>query len=308
MPVVIMHNVKKLLVIVSIITVISCRFYFDTTKDDFTSHVTKTSVANGENLTYNICAGCHYDPATKKFTGRALHDLPKIGGKLYSANLTRSTTNGIPPKYTDAELFYLLKTGIAKNGKFMPYMMRPMMADEDINDVITYLRSEDEAVAAADTTVGLSHINFIGKMGIRFASKPQKYTKGVERPDENKPVEYGRYLVAITGCYHCHSGKALKVDFLHPEESKGYMKGGMKLKDAAGKKIFSPNITPDKETGIGNYSLADFQTAIREGITPGGRKLRPPMPKFKHITDNQAAAIFAYIQSLPPAHHKVKRT
>jgi hypothetical protein len=49
----------------------------------------------------------------------------------------------------------ILKTGISKSGKFMPYMMRPMMADEDINDIIVYLRSDDDAAVAADTTIGI---------------------------------------------------------------------------------------------------------------------------------------------------------
>lgn len=308
MPSTLYHNNKKALVILIIISmiIISCRFYFNTTKDNFTVSKNSAAIENGENLTHNICGGCHYDFTVKKFIGKPLNDLPKIAGKLYSANLTQSTTDGIPPKYTDAELFYLLKTGIAKNGKFMPYMMRPMMADEDINDVIAYLRSDDSAVSAADTTTGISHINLIGRIGIRIASKPSPYNKGVAKPDENNSITYGRYLVAITGCYHCHSSKALKVNFVTPEKSAGYMQGGMKLKDKDGKRIYSPNITPDKETGIGNYSLKDFTTAVKEGITPNGEKLTPPMPKFKHFTDKQINAIYDYINSLAPVHHKIE--
>ena len=285
----------------------SCRWYFKTTTDHIELKKNFQAFERGKNLAFNICAGCHYDPKPGKFIGRSLNDLPKIAGHLYSANLTQSKTNGRPTQYTDAELFYLLKTGISKSGEFMPYMMRPMMADEDINDIIVYLRSSDDAVAAADTTVGKTHINFIGKAGVRFATRPQPYNKGVNRPDENDPVVYGRYLVAIIGCYHCHSKKVLGLDYFDPEKTKGYLQGGIKLKDPEGKRLYGPNLTPDKETGIGNFTEEDFKKAVREGITPSGRKLSPPMGKFKSLTDKQVNAIYTYLQSLKPVHHVIKR-
>lgn len=304
------YNLKKIVVIITFLSfvMLSCRFYFNTTKDNITIDPAQISIANGKNLTYNVCGGCHYNAEVKKFIGRPLNDLPKIGGKLYSANLTQSKTDGIPVKYSDTELFYLLKTGIAKSGKFMPYMMKPMMADEDIKDIIAYLRSNDPAVTAADTTVGISHINFIGKTGIRIASKPQPYTKGIQRPDENNDTAYGRYVVAVVGCYLCHSKKVLGLDYSVPTRSKGYMEGGMKLKSVESKKIYSANLTPDKETGIGSYDLAAFTKAVREGINAEGKPLRPPMDKFSHLTDKQVKAIFAYLKTLTPVNHKVKNS
>jgi len=280
--------------------------YFKTTTDSFQAKQESESLERGKNLVYNVCAGCHYDPKMKKFIGKSLNDLPKIAGHLYSANLTHSTTNGIPPHYTDAELFYLLRTGISKSGKFMPYMMRPTMADQDINDIILFLRSNDEALAAADTTVGKTHINFIGKIGLRLASKPQPYNKGIPRPDENNSVAHGKYLIGVIGCYHCHSKKVLGLNYLEPEKSKGYLSGGMKLKDPKGKRLRGPNLTPDTATGIGNFSEMDFTRAVREGITPSGDSLSPPMGKYKHLTDEQVKALYAYLRSLTPVHHKVK--
>ena len=281
--------------------------YFDTTKDNFTSRPNNNSFERGKNLAFNICAGCHYDHTVNKFIGKSLNDLPKIAGHLYSANLTQSITDGVPPQYSDAELFYLLKTGIGRDGFFRPYMMRPMMADEDINDMIVFLRSNDPSVAAADTTVGRTHINFIGKTGLRIAASPQPYNKGVQRPDENDPVASGRYLVGIIGCYHCHSKKVLGLNYLEPEKSKGYLQGGIKLKDPEGKRLFGPNLTPDKETGIGNFSEADFTKAVKEGIAPSGRKLSPPMGHFTSLTDKQVHDIYIYLQNLQPVNHKVKR-
>lgn len=285
-----------------------CRFYFDTTTDHFEAEKHARSLERGKNLVFTVCAGCHYDAGVGKFIGRSLNDLPRIAGHLYSANLTHSATHGAVTRYSDAELFYLLKTGIARNGKFMPYMMKPMMADEDVNDIIVFLRSGDPALGAADTTVGKTQINFIGKMGMRIAMNPQPYNKGVARPDENNPVTYGRYLVAITGCYHCHSKKVLSLDFFDPEKTKGYLQGGIKLKDPQGKKLYGPNLTPDKETGIGNFSEKDFANAVREGIAPSGRRLSPPMDKFKSLTDQQVHSIYSYLKTLKPVHHELKKS
>ena len=284
----------------------SCKFHFDTTKDQYTSTTKPGSFERGKNLVFTICAGCHYDQSTERFTGHSLNDLPKIGGHLYSANLTHAAENGRPDKYTDAELFYLFKRGIAKNGKFMPYMMKPMMADDDVNDMIVYLRSDDAALAANDTSAGKTKINLIGRTGIRFLMGPQPYNKGIPRPDENDPVIYGRYLVSIIGCYHCHSRKTTGLDFLNAENTKGYLQGGIKLKDPKGKRIYAPNLTSDKETGIGNYTKEGFRDAIRKGITPSGVELSPPMDKFDRLTDKQADAIYAYLQSVPAVKHKVK--
>ncbi|MFL5742754.1 MAG: c-type cytochrome [Flavisolibacter sp.] len=306
MNICIRHKREILLVMLSLI-ITSCSFYFNTTKDQITTETQPQSLQRGKNLVFSICAGCHYDSKSQKFIGKSLNDLPKIAGHLFSANLTHSKTNGIPPQYTDAELFYLLKTGISRSGKFMPYMMRPMMADEDVNDIIVYLRSDDPPLTAGDTTVGKTHINFIGKTGIRLGAKPQPYLKGVERPNENDAIQYGKYMVALVGCYHCHSKKALGLDFLNPEKSKGYLQGGIKLKDPEGKKLYGPNLTPDKETGIGSFTEPDFIRAVREGITPSGNELSPPMGKFKSLTDNQVHAIYTYLQSLPAVHHKVKK-
>jgi mono/diheme cytochrome c family protein len=301
------RNLRRLLCAAIFISLFSCSMYFKKTSEKFVSSESSSSFQRGKNLTFNICGQCHYDQTLNKFIGKHLNDLPKIAGALYSANLTQSKTHGIPPRYSDSELFYLLKTGISKNGKFMPYMMKPMMADEDINDIIIYLRSNDPAVAPEDTTVGKTNINFIGNIGIRFLAKPQPFKKGIPRPNESNAVSYGGYLVGVIGCYHCHSEKAGKLDYLNPEKTKGYLIGGMKLNGPNGRKLRASNLTPDKETGIGNYSLDDFRKAVRDGVAPSGDKLRPPMPKFAYLNDDQVNAIYVYLQNLTPVHHKVKK-
>src|ERR1700749_1560264 len=111
-----MKNYKGVLIISVLLAaiIISCKTQFETTKATFTATPSPTALAHGRDLAFTICAGRHYDRGVKKFIGTPIHDVPGIVGKVFSANLTHSKTHGIAPDYTDAELKYLFRTGIAK--------------------------------------------------------------------------------------------------------------------------------------------------------------------------------------------------
>jgi hypothetical protein len=294
-------------IMMAIIIIVSCKTKFETTKADYKATRSPAALERGRVLVYSICAGCHYNRTVNKFIGTKIEDVPGIAGKVYSANLTHSKTHGLLPRYSDAELRYLLKTGIAKDGRFLNYMLRPNMADEDINAIIVYLRSDgDPALAAADTTIGLTHFTLIGKMYMGAKAKPVAYQANIKRPSESQPVALGRYLVDNLGCYHCHSKSLTAINSLYPEQTKGYLAGGTKLKGEKGIEIVAPNITPDKNTGIGNYTKQQFLKAVKDGDAPG-RKLHPPMPKFDKLNDREIDAMYAYLQTVPAKEHKVLR-
>jgi mono/diheme cytochrome c family protein len=288
-----------------IIVVISCKTRFTTTNSDVKVERSAREVERGRVLVYSICAGCHYNRQANKFIGNRIEDVPGIAGEVYSANLTHSKTNGIPGKYTDAQLKYLLKTGVAYDGRFIGYMLRPNMAEGDLNSIVAFLRSDDPALAAADTTVGPTHYTAMGKMYMNMHAKPLlPYKTIASRPGENEPVALGRYLVDNLGCFHCHSKSLTSLNYLYPEQSAGYLAGGTKLKGANGREVTAPNITPDKNTGIGNYTREQFIKAVKDGEGPQ-MKLEPPMPKFKMLGDAEISAIYAYIKTIPPASHAV---
>lgn len=287
------------------IIVLSCKTKFNTTTATYTANKSPEAFENGKVLVYSICGGCHYNRSTNKFIGTQIHEVPGFIGKVYAANLTNSKTNGIPPLYSDAELKYLLKTGIARDGRFIPYMLRPNMADEDLNAIIVYLRSDDPAITAEDTTIGLTHFSPPGKMIMNMMAKPLLFKPGIKRPSESDPIATGRYLVDNIGCFHCHSHSLTSLDYLDPEKTKGYMAGGLKFTNPTGNKIYASNLTPDKQTGIGNYTKNQFRSALKEGEAPSG-KLHPPMPEFKMLKDQDLDAIYAYLQSIPARYHKVK--
>ena len=116
------------------------------------------------------------------------------------------------------------------------------------------------------------------------------------------PVERGRYLVTIMDCSGCHN-----TGSFGPRPEEGYLAGGEVGFELPGMGVFyPPNLTPHPENGIGAWSEADIVRAIRTGARPDGRKLAPIMPynNYSKLTDSDAAAIAAYLKSLPPSPHK----
>lgn len=111
-------------------------------------------------------------------------------------------------------------------------------------------------------------------------------------------VQRGEYLAKMGDCIACHTD--LKSG------TPAYA-GGLPIETPFGT-FYSPNITPDKETGIGNWTEQDFIRALKEGRDPHGRNYFPVFPYiyFAKITDEDARALYAYFMSLPPVNLKNK--
>ena len=120
--------------------------------------------------------------------------------------------------------------------------------------------------------------------------------------DAETAVERGAYLVnGIANCGNCHSpldpdGKPAGT----PLSGGGAIVGPYFS-------AYPPNLTADPETGLGRWSEDQIVTAIREGRTPDGTMLRPPMPVpfYRGLSDRDAHAIAAYLRSLPPVRNAV---
>ena len=147
-------------------------------------------------------------------------------------------------------------------------------------------------------------------------------------------IDYGKILVRIGGCNNCHSPKVMTDRGYAPDTTR------MLAGHWAGDKLapinlsvvgqdawllthpmltayvgpwgvsYAANLTPDPETGIGNWDEAQFLKTMRTGMHMGaekGRKILPPMPWFnlKETSDHDLQAIFAYLQSIPPIKNKV---
>src|SRR5690348_13165840 len=115
---------------------------------------------------------------------------------------------------------------------------------------------------------------------------------------EEGVVPRGEYLVKAGGCVSCHTAAGSQR-----------LAGGRALATPFGT-FYTPNITPDPETGIGRWTDAAFLEALRQGVRPDGANYFPvfPYPSFTGITDRDALAIKAYLFSLPQCTGKIGRT
>ena len=104
-------------------------------------------------------------------------------------------------------------------------------------------------------------------------------------------VARGKYLFEASDCSGCHAGNGTSAN----------PSGGLGLDTPFGT-FRAPNITPDKQYGIGNWSQAEFQRALRMGVGKHGEYLFPVFPytSFTRITDKDSADIYAYLMTLPP--------
>lgn len=122
---------------------------------------------------------------------------------------------------------------------------------------------------------------------------------------DDAQIARGRYLVTIAGCSDCHTPGAL----LGAPDMKRYLGGsdvGFAIPSAG---VFvGQNLTPDKETGLGNWTDEQIIAAFRTGKTPDGRELSAvmPYPALSHLPDADAQAIVAFLKSLPAVSNKVK--
>jgi len=146
----------------------------------------------------------------------------------------------------------------------------------------------------------------------------------------NDPVARGKYLVSTSGCHDCHTpfkmtdkGPAPDMDRAlsgHPEQFEmppAPAPAGPWLVSIAATNTafagpwgvsFTANLTPDMETGLGKWTVRTFTDTIRTGRHLGrGREILPPMPipVYRNFTDEDLAAIFAYLQSIPAVKNRV---
>lgn len=121
----------------------------------------------------------------------------------------------------------------------------------------------------------------------------------------------GKYLTEnLLDCFACHSQHDwTKRDAPEIPGTRGGGQVPFPLEGLPGK-VYPPNISPDRETGAGNWTDDQLARAIREGIGHDGRALFPMMPyeNYRHLSDEDLASVIVYLRSLPPVHHVVPRT
>jgi mono/diheme cytochrome c family protein len=259
------------------------RATYDTTVDPATVPSDPASVARGEHLVRAVldCTLCHGED----LGGSVYSSSPAIG-TVAGPNLTHGK-GGLAADYADLDYVRAIRRGVRRDGRsliVMPSEVFTHVSQEDLGAVLAYL----EQVPPVDRVVPKSGFGPVGrallasgKMNILVAGKTPRLTPPLSVPPDTTPA-YGKYLADISGCHGCH-GYGL---------SGGKVAGPPGLPPAA-------NLTP---AGIGSWTEADFERALREGRRPDGRQLNEFMPwkVFRGMTDAEIHALWRYLGSVPP--------
>jgi mono/diheme cytochrome c family protein len=159
------------------------------------------------------------------------------------------------------------------------------------------------SVTAITTAIAILLTVTVGWRPVLGAKSRTLTDRHFERTPER--LAHGKYLVeGVLGCLECHS--QLKVE-PHPGVAPEFSHAGSGrvMINQGGFVLAASNITPDAETGAGNWTDDQFARAIREGIGYDGRTLFPMMPyqNFRNLSDEDLAAVIVYIRSLEPVHN-----
>lgn len=264
----------------------------------------KELVAKGQYI-FSLAGGCACHTAPKGAPDAGGREIPIPFGTAYSTNITQDKETGLGG-WSDKEILDALVKGIRLNGSrkppVMPYEAYSGMAEEDLKALIAYLKTLKPV--RKETPALKSWVPFLRSVATpiwlklfgRFSSSPAKAPeKGIER---------GRYLVDhVSLCSECHTPR----NFIGVPNRALYL-AGAKV-GPLGEEI--PNITPDKETGIGEWSREDIAEFIRTGTKPDLDNAQGLMEEvveagYKQMKKEDALAIADYLKSVPPIKNKIK--
>ncbi|HEY6976742.1 MAG TPA: c-type cytochrome [Chitinophagaceae bacterium] len=233
----------------------------------------------------------------EKFTREM--DFP---GNLYTKNITPYALQS----WTDGEVFRAITAGVSKDGAalfpLMPYDHYAQMDKEDVYSMIAYLRTLRPIKSKIPERELDFPLNFI------VNTIPVKAAL-ITKVDSFNTIEYGKYLVNAASCMQCHT-KEVKGDIIAGSE----FSGGHQFMMPAGT-VYSPNITPDKETGIGGWTREAFIRRFKFYADTSYHpvKLKPtdfntPMPwiTYSTMTEKDLGAIYDYLQTIKPIKNKVE--
>jgi mono/diheme cytochrome c family protein len=267
-------------------------------------------IARGKYI-FGAAAGCacHTAPKQALNAGGRKYDGPF--GTVYSSNITPDPTTGIG-KWTDEQIITAIRAGRRPNGERLipvhPYTVFNGMAEQDLKDLVAYLRSVppvNKPTPAKKIAVPMFESVFLPAWLATFAARetppPSAPTSGLAR---------GEYLVRAVGhCGECHtprSGITMALD------NGRFLAGNPKSRGPEGSAV--PNITPDRDTGIGAWTEEQIAEYLGTGNKPDGdvagglmaQVIEGSAAGYKDLTQADRLAIAKYLKSVPPIKNRIE--
>lgn len=242
------------------------------------------------------CVACHTSDKTRSFAGGLPIGTPF--GTIYTPNITPDADTGIG-RWTDADFVRAMHEGVGKGGEHLypafPYAEYTRVAERDVLAIRAYLNT----LTPVHYTPPRNELSFpFNQRWLLFFWKLFNFHEGRFVPDPKQSPQWNRgaYLVeGLTHCEECHTPR----NFMQGLKTNDRLSGEAQ----AGWHAF--NITPDKTSGIGNWSDDDLLRYLAAGVAPGRANAAGPMAEVvanstQFLTDADLRAIGVYLHSVPP--------
>jgi mono/diheme cytochrome c family protein len=253
--------------------------------------------------------GCHTEPKGPINAGGRKFDGPF--GTVYSANITPDSKTGIGA-WTDEQIITAIRLGRRPNGERIlpihPFTSFNGMAEEDLKALVAFLRTVppiNRPNTPKKITVPMFESVFLPAWLMAFAAK--------ETPPPAAPVSgvaRGEYLVhAVAHCGECHTPRSAMTMAV---DNSRFLAGNEKKTGPEGQA--TPNITPDKATGLGDWTEEQIVTYLGTGNRPDGdvagglmaENIQGTLAGFKDMTRADLTAIAHYLKSIPAVTNKIE--
>jgi mono/diheme cytochrome c family protein len=265
-----------------------------------------------------ICVDCHSERDFTRFAGPIKpgtfgkggerFDGPTAGipGVIYAPNITPAALRD----WSDGELLHAVTTGVSKDGRalfpLMPYPNYGRLAKEDMEAILAYVRT----LQPMENHVPERSLDVPVNLIVRTIPQPASFTA---RPSPSDRVKYGEYLVTMASCAECHT----------PRDDQGQLVPGMDFAGGnqfahpeLGYRVRTANVTPDADTGIGQWTEEQFINKFKGFAAPDDRVLTDdeqrqntamPWKQYAGMTREDLGAIYSYLRSLKPVIHRVEK-
>jgi hypothetical protein len=304
---------KRVLIAIPILLI--CAFFYlllrrpaSQAPSNIVVQTTPRRIERGEYLFTTLldCDGCHSPRDFSRLGGPlvagargkgGLLPLEGLPGQVNAPNITPDKETGIGG-WTDGEKIRAIREGISKDGHMlfpmMPYPGYRFLSDADVQSLVAYMNT----LPAIRNYVPRSSINFPVSMLVKGVPTP--VTKAIPPVDPDGGEIYGEYVVSIAGCEECHTPQKRG----QADASMRYAGGRLFARPEGS--VVSPNITPDKDTGIGKWDFVRFRDRMHSFQQYRGTELPKvgaerftlmPFLAYANLTDHDLEAIFLYIKS-----------
>lgn len=266
----------------------------------------KNLIAKGQYI-FAVAGGCacHTDPKGTPHAGGRAFPIPF--GTVYSTNITSDKETGLGG-WTDRQIHDAMVAGISRDGSnilpVMPFEAYSGMAEEDLRALIAYLRTLKPVKKA--TPPIKTWVPFIRSLVTSVYLKIFGRFSGSPALAPKSGIERGRYLANhVSLCGDCHTPR----NFIGVPKRSLYLAGASAETGFLGEDV--PNITPDPETGIGDWKREDIAYLLRTGIKPDLDNVQGLMAEvvehgYKSMTEEDALAIADYLKSIRPIKNKIQ--